>query len=292
MRPGKPVPRVGDPLAVAERLAATPGTPPAQLARAADAIFEVADSRRAVPLLVRLLGHARADVRAAAARALAAHPFPAAARTLAHMAGDPSDKVREAAAATLERFDEVSVTCLACGGDGASLGPEPSSDPHGDQLPRPAFCDEACAVAWALGEVRDNHHVCVTLGRWSAGTADECPRCVEDGLVGSEDAAAVVGGGRLVTGPAEAPQNAMRIAADRAAGAVVVTTDAHVAVVLRDAPRVEIYIRTFWGPVSPVQATWTHGDPVRTALACPWLPETARQELAIAISEALAARPR
>ncbi len=284
---------IGDPLAVAERLAATPGTPPAQLARAADALFGAADAKRAVPLLVRLLGHARADVRAAAARGLAAHPYPAAARALFHLANDPSAKVREAAATTLEQHDEISVTCLSCGGDGASLAPEPSSDPHGEQLPRPAFCDEACAVAWALSEVRDNRHVCTSLGQWSEGTADGCPRCVEDALVGAEDAAAVVGGGPLVTGPMEAAENALRIAAQRAGGAVVATSAAHVAVTLRMAEpvdaKVDVYIRTPWGPVSRIDAVWRPVAKGHGMLVCAWLSREATSDLNRAINEAMAA---
>lgn len=151
--------KIGDATLAAEALErqdlVTP-VPGRILARALDVLDTEPDHPSTVPVLLRMLRHRLPVVREAAARALVSHLFPSVLRALDHVARhDRAARARAAAEASCESFWKLSVPCVHCGGQ-AILAPEPSSDPNAEQLPRPAFCDEACAAAWALDQVRDD----------------------------------------------------------------------------------------------------------------------------------------
>lgn len=181
------LPAIGDPLAVCRALFLQRRPPVAALAAAGAALFEVRDSNVAVPLLLALLTHKAPAVRLGAIAGLRAHPYPAAIRALSSASeNDPDEAVRQAADAALTVIDEQQLACIQCGHEGAKLAPEPSSDPRLDPLPKPMFCDEACAVRWALAEAQGSFHLCVTEGTWGQGPERDCEVCSAAALVGVE----------------------------------------------------------------------------------------------------------
>lgn len=161
---------------------------PASLAAAAEALFGHRDSEAVVSVLLPLLQHAEASVRVCAIHGLSAHPYPNAIKALDVLAReDASLEVRAAATKALEDFETAGIECIQCEMNWAKLAPEPSSDPHEEQFPRPMFCGEACAVAWALDNAPDEYHLCVTKGRWARGPRADCDRCNDADLVGEPD---------------------------------------------------------------------------------------------------------
>lgn len=173
-------------LAVCRQLAADPVAHPRRLADAAHALFEVRDAAAVIPVLLPLLKHPAAVVRLGAVRGLSTHlAYPVALYAVNDAAEHDGAGVVRGAAEEAMRFAETSsMACLQCGNEGAKLTPDPTPD---DPLPRPMFCNDPCAVRWALSDARENFHACLTQGRWEVGTAAACPVCTDAARVGAEE---------------------------------------------------------------------------------------------------------
>lgn len=179
------IPTIGDPVAVFLSMVAERRPKLIRLAASAASLFHVA-SYDAVPLLLPLLKHRSSSVRRGAVKGLAAHPFPLVLTALYRRSReDRSLRVRAAADKALDDFDATPIECIMCT-DPAVLAPKPDSNPHGEQIPKPMFCTEACAVRWALGEAPDLYHHCVTALRWERGREDECDVCSNASVLGAE----------------------------------------------------------------------------------------------------------
>lgn len=195
-----------DPIDLLRLRLADPGITPRRLANAAGALFEVRDSAAAVPLLLGLLQHAAPTVRREACRALSAHPYPEAIYGLAHLAEhDPYPTVRAAAEKALEMIEALPLPCIQCGGEWAELAPEPDSNPEGEQIPRPMFCDRECAADYALSTARDEFHPCLTAGWWEPGPAADCAVCTAAAKVGAPPTPPTPNPLSLVTDPGVEP---------------------------------------------------------------------------------------
>lgn len=183
---------------------------PEAIAEAAEELFEAPRALEdpehhgeVAEVLLPLLLHRDPKVRLAAVRGLAPDRFPAVRRALLRLVeGDklvvPSRRgpdrvvperdrvaeVRAAAEAVLDGWQNEPLSCIQCGVDPAKLAPDPTSDPNDDPMPRPLFCSEACAVAWALEEARHVHHLCESVGRWERGRANDCNLCLSAEVVG------------------------------------------------------------------------------------------------------------
>lgn len=158
------------------------------------AAASTAEAENTVTALLHASHDRRAEVRAAAARAMAVHPYGAICDRVGEMERFDKDlTVRAAAKQAFEEMHDIRPSCLQCGSDGyrdedALRLPE-SSDPHGEWVDWPVFCSKDCAVEYALDRVREDFdastiHECLQSGAFEMCPREECSRCAAAELVG------------------------------------------------------------------------------------------------------------